>query len=72
MNDDYSRFRLPAVRGMDDSVGHEGGGTPEGVCELAPFLYQGSLPWPFKYQVQESQTASAARQLGHPKDVSLN
>lgn len=60
MNNDYSRFCLPAVRGMDDSAGHEGSHAQERVRELAPFLYRGDSPWPFKYQVKESEASPIA------------
>ena len=51
MNDDYSRFWLPQVRGVDDSAGHARIGEETGVRELSQVLYRGSDPWPFKYQI---------------------
>jgi hypothetical protein len=54
MSEDYSRFFMPPMRGMDPSVRdtereYE---TPR-MCELAPFLHAGSSssPWPFKYSI---------------------
>jgi hypothetical protein len=51
--EDYSRFSMPPVRGMDEGAfdkerEYE---TPR-MRELAPFRYVGSSPWPFKYQIK--------------------
>ncbi len=52
MSEDYSRFFMPPMRGMDQSVRDEEGKHKEtGVRELAPFLYRGESPWPFKYSI---------------------
>ena len=52
MSEDYSRFSVPPVWGMDPSVRDEKGKPKEaGVRELAPFLYRGESPWPFKYSI---------------------
>ena len=56
MNDDYSRFYVPAVRGMDDGSRNTRGSTQKGVRELAPFLYTGDAPWPFKYSITTKET----------------
>jgi hypothetical protein len=40
------------VWGMDQSVSNEEGNhKATGVRELAPFLYRGESPWPFKYSI---------------------
>ena len=50
--EDYTRFHVPPVWGVDPSVIHEAGEhTDEGVCKLAHFLYRGESPWPFKYSI---------------------
>jgi len=50
--EDYSRFSVPPVWGMDQSVSNEEGNhKATGVRELAPFLYRGESPWPFKYSI---------------------
>jgi len=50
--EDYSRFSMPPVRGMDEGVRDAEGRKETGVRELAPFLYRGESPWPFKYQIK--------------------
>ena len=50
--EDYSRFSMPPVRGMDEGARDEEGHKETGVRELAPFLYRGDSPWPFKYQIK--------------------
>lgn len=50
--EDYSRFSMPPVRDMDPSVrDEEGKYETERVRKLAPFLYRGESPWPFKYSI---------------------
>lgn len=50
---DYSRFSMPPMRGMDTSARDEERDyeTPR-VRQLAPFLYRGESPWPFKYSIE--------------------
>jgi len=50
--EDYSRFSMPPLRGMDEGAGDKEGHKETGVRELAPFLYRGESPWPFKYQIK--------------------
>ena len=50
--EDYSRFSMPPMRGMDEGFRDEEGCKETGVRELAPFLYRGESPWPFKYQIK--------------------
>jgi hypothetical protein len=54
--EDYSRFFMPPVRGMDEGSRDEEREyeTPR-MRELAPFLYRGESPWPFKYQIKGEQ-----------------
>ena len=56
--ENYSRFSMPPVRGMDEGAGdaereYE---TPR-MRELAPFLHvrSSSSPWPFKYSIKGEQ-----------------
>jgi hypothetical protein len=54
---DYTRFSMPPVRGVDPSVrDEEGKYETERVRELAPFLYRGESPWPFKYRITTGET----------------
>jgi hypothetical protein len=46
-----SRVPMPPVWGVDPSVRNEEGRKETGVRELAPFLYRGESPWPFKYSI---------------------
>jgi hypothetical protein len=51
--EDYSRFSMPPVRGMDESsLDKEREYETPRMRELAPFRYVGSSPWPFKYQIK--------------------
>ena len=50
--EDYSRFFMPRVRGVDEGSLNEKSHSAQGVRELAPFLYRGSDAWPFKYQIK--------------------
>jgi hypothetical protein len=43
------------MRGMDEgSFDKERDYKETGVCQLTPFLYTGTSPWPFKYSVPTS------------------
>jgi hypothetical protein len=45
---------MPPVRGMDERAAHnQRDYEASGVCKLAPFLYRGESPWPFKYSIGE-------------------
>lgn len=48
---DYNRFSMPPVRGMDESSTDYRDYKTEGVCKLTPFLYRGESPWPFLYSI---------------------
>ena len=51
--EDYSRFSMPPVRGMDEgALDKEREYETPRMRELAPFRYVGSSPWPFKYQIK--------------------
>lgn len=54
---------MPPVRGMDDGSRNKGARAQEGVCELAPFLYTGDVPWPFKYSIAAKET-QAQKNIG--------
>lgn len=51
--EDYSRFCVPVLRCVDESVEDDEQYQTPRMRELAPFLYRGSDPWPFKYQIKQ-------------------
>ena len=54
--DNYSRFLMPSMWGMDKSSGNpKRQHTEKGVCELTPFFYRGESPWPFKYSIPDNK-----------------
>lgn len=51
-NDDYSRFYVPPVRGVDARPEDDEQYQTPRVRQLAPFLYRGDGAWPFKWQIK--------------------